>query len=147
MVKKKKQKKKPYKSPRRNLQVGWLNLVVVKMDLISFQLLYTLNSAKYSLIIGLIVWRTFRILRSIYHFRSMVIRVRIAVQYTGEWNKRNNDSFWKTWLYALNYKALIVAKMFSNGSFIIFLNYFPIGRACIKKISNAHSFYVLVQLD
>ena len=94
-----------------------------------------------------IVWRTLRIIRSIYHFRPMVIRVRIAVQYTGEWNKRNNDSFWKTLLYALNYKALIVAKMFSNGSFIIFLNYFPIGRACIKKISNAHSFYVLVQLD
>ena len=110
------------------------------MNLISFQLLFTLNSAIYALIIGLIVWRTLRIIRSIYHFRPMVIRVRIAVQYTGEWNKRNNASFWKTLLYALNYKALIVAKMFSNGSFIIFLNYFPIGRACIKKISNAHSF-------
>ena len=41
----------------------------VKMDLKSFQLHFTLNSAKYTIINGLIVWKISRILRRIHHFR------------------------------------------------------------------------------
>ena len=103
-------------------QVEWLNLVVVKMDLKSFQLHFTLNSAIYTLKIGLIVWKISRILRSIHHFRHFeqerVFRAQLALGLGVSCDIRESAPFSRP----LRYDYILSFQIYNSSRLLIFQN-------------------------